>query len=247
MSQAESGLNVIFGGTGGIGSEIARAMHRAGRRSFLVARDIDKLDALGQELDCQYTAADITDENQVKSALEQATAHGQITGVAVCVGSILLKPAHLTSIEEWDNTLKINATAAFLALKHSVPLMREHGGSIVLFASAASQIGLPNHEAIAAAKGAIIGLTRSAAATYAAQKIRINCIAPGLVRTPLASKITSNPAAEKFSVALHPIGRLGEPADISDLAAWLLGPGSSWTTGQVFTVDGGLAGLKVQK
>lgn len=247
MSQAESGLTVIFGGTGGIGSEIARSIHRSGQRVFLVARNSEKLSSLGHELGCSYSTADVTDESQVKSALEQASAQGQITGVAVSVGSILLKPAHLTSVEEWENTLKINATAAFIALKHSIPLMREHGGSIVLFASAASQIGLPNHEAIAAAKGAIIGLTRSAAATYAAQKIRINCIAPGLVRTPLASKITSNPAAEKFSVGLHPIGRLGEPTDISELAAWLLGPASSWTTGQVFTVDGGLAGLKVQK
>jgi 3-oxoacyl-[acyl-carrier protein] reductase len=242
-----NGTTIIFGGSGGIGSEIARALHAKGAPLLLAARDEARLAAVASELECASATVDLTNEGSVAALIEQASASGPIAAAAVCVGSILLKPAHMTSLEEWENTLKINATAAFLVVKHLVPKMREHGGSIVLFASAAAEIGLPNHEAIAAAKGAVIGLTRSAAATYAAQNIRINCIAPGLVRTPLAAKITGNPAAEKFSVALHPIGRLGEPKDIAGLAAWLLSAESSWTTGQVFTVDGGLAGLKVQK
>lgn len=242
-----NGTTIIFGGTGGIGSEIARAVSAAGGTPFLAARDESRLASLGSELGCSFGCVDMTLESSIAGLIEQASANGPISAAAVCVGSILLKPAHMTSLEDWESTLRINATAAFLAVKHLVPKMREHGGSIVLFASAAAEIGLPNHEAIAAAKGAVIGLTRSAAATYAAQNIRINCIAPGLVRTPLAAKITGNPAAEKFSVALHPIGRLGEPKDIAGLAAWLLSAESSWTTGQVFTVDGGLAGLKVQK
>lgn len=242
-----SGITILFGGTGGIGSAVARALHEAGRKIFLAARDEGRLAALAAEFGCSFGVVDMTNESSVASLIEQAATEGPITGAAVCVGSIVLKPAHLTSVEEWEGTLRINATPPFLAVKHLVPKMRGNGGSILLFSSAAAEIGLPNHEAIAAAKGAVIGLTRSAAATYAGQNIRINCIAPGLVRTPLAAKITGNPAAEKFSVALHPLGRLGEPHDIAGLASWLLSADSSWTTGQVFTVDGGLAGLKVQR
>lgn len=243
----ESGITILFGGTGGIGSAVARALHQAGRKIFLAARDEGRLATLAGELGCSFGVVDMTNESSVASLIEQAGKEGPITGAAVCVGSIVLKPAHLTSLEEWESTLRINATAAFLVIKHLVSMMRQRGGSILLFSSAAAEIGLPNHEAIAAAKGAVIGLTRSAAATYAGQNIRVNCIAPGLVRTPLAAKITGNPSAEKVSVALHPLGRLGEPSDIAGLTIWLLSNESSWTTGQVFTVDGGLAGLKVQR
>jgi NAD(P)-dependent dehydrogenase (short-subunit alcohol dehydrogenase family) len=118
------------------------------------------------------------------------------------------------------------------------------GGSVLLFSSAAGRIGLANHEAIAAAKAGIIGLTLSAAATYAPRKLRVNCIAPGLVQTALSEKITSNPTAASFSRALHPLGRLGETADISKLSALLLSDDGSWITGQVFGVDGGLGTLK---
>jgi NAD(P)-dependent dehydrogenase (short-subunit alcohol dehydrogenase family) len=118
------------------------------------------------------------------------------------------------------------------------------GGSILLFSSAAGRLGLANHDAIAAAKAGIIGLTLSASATYAARGLRVNCIAPGLVRTQLSEKITSNPSAEAFSTALHPLGRLGTPSDIAPLAALLLSEQGSWITGQVIGVDGGLATLK---
>ncbi|MGL4419960.1 MAG: SDR family oxidoreductase, partial [Gemmataceae bacterium] len=101
-------------------------------------------------------------------------------------------------------------------------------------------IGLVNHEAIALAKGAINGLTLSAAATYASRKIRVNAVAPGLVRTPLAAKITGNDLALKASIGMHPLGRIGEPDDVAGLIAWLLAPENSWITGQVIGIDGGL-------
>jgi NAD(P)-dependent dehydrogenase (short-subunit alcohol dehydrogenase family) len=120
------------------------------------------------------------------------------------------------------------------------------GGSVLLFSSAAGRVGLANHEAIAAAKAGIIGLTLSAAATYAQRKLRVNCIAPGLVQTAMSEKITSNQSAAAFSRALHPLGRLGEPGDIAPLAALLLSDEGSWITGQVFGVDGGLATVKTK-
>jgi NAD(P)-dependent dehydrogenase (short-subunit alcohol dehydrogenase family) len=124
--------------------------------------------------------------------------------------------------------------------------MMNQGGSIVLVASAAARIGLQNHEAIAAAKGAVMGLTLSASATYSRNKIRVNCIAPGLTDTPLTSRIVGNEASRKASEAMHPIGRLGKPEDIVEAMLWLLSDASGWVTGQVIGIDGGLGSLKVR-
>ena len=118
------------------------------------------------------------------------------------------------------------------------------GGSVVLVASAAARLGLANHEAVAAAKGGVISLALSAAATYAAKKLRVNCVAPGLVRTPLTARITGSPPAEQASVAMHALGRLGEPEDVAGVMAYLLSPKAAWITGQVFGVDGGLGTVR---
>ena len=236
---------VIFGGSGGIGRSIGRALRSERHDVFLVARNEDQLNRASQEIGAAGVAvADATSLEQVEGAITQAqSALGTIAGVAHCVGSILLKPAHLTSEAEFRSVVDVNLVSAFLVLRSAVRAM-PNGGSLLLFSSAAARVGLANHEAIAAAKAAIIGLTLSASASYAKQGIRINCIAPGLVRTALSEKITSNPSAESFSRALHPIGRLGEPDDIGPLAALLLSDKSSWITGQVFGADGGLGVIK---
>jgi NAD(P)-dependent dehydrogenase (short-subunit alcohol dehydrogenase family) len=117
---------------------------------------------------------------------------------------------------------------------------------VVLFSSGAAEVGLPNHEAIAASKAAVEGLTRSAAATYAARGLRINAIAPGLVRTNLASKLTSSPQALQASTALHAAGRIGEPDEVARMAAFVLDPSNSWITGSVLRVDGGLSRVRAR-
>ena len=173
-----------------------------------------------------------------------AAALGGLTGITNCVGSILLKPAHLTSTADWAATLATNLTSGFGCVRAAGRLMKADGGSVVLVSSAAARIGLPNHEAIAAAKAGIIGLVLSAAATYARQKIRFNAVAPGLTRTPLAAGLVASELAEKASVAMHPLGRLGEPEDVARAIAWLLDPQQSWVTAQVIGIDGGLADVK---
>lgn len=117
------------------------------------------------------------------------------------------------------------------------------GGSVVLMASAAARIGLPHHEAIAAAKAGIIGLMLSGAATYAGMNLRFNVVAPGLIESPLTASITTNPLLRKASESMHALGRLGKPIDVANAIVFLLDPQNSWMTGQVLGVDGGLGSI----
>lgn len=149
----------------------------------------------------------------------------------------------MTSEADLADTLRQNVQTAFAAVRAAGKVMTD-GGSVLLFASSASEVGLPNHEAIAAAKGAVGALVRSAAATYAGRKLRVNALAPGLVATPLASRITGNPKSLEVSVAMHPAGRIGQPEDLVPAARWLLDPASDWVTGQVIAVDGGMSRLR---
>jgi NAD(P)-dependent dehydrogenase (short-subunit alcohol dehydrogenase family) len=161
------------------------------------------------------------------------------------VGSLLLKPAHLTKPQEWADTVSANLTSSFAVLRAAVqPMMRQKQGSVVLVSSAAAAIGLANHEAIAAAKGGIDALVRSAAATYGRSGVRVNAVAPGLVETPLTERITKSGPGRGSSEAMHALGRIGEPEDIAAAMAWLLGSEADWVTGQTLGVDGGLGRVR---
>lgn len=232
---------LIFGATGGIGTALCRQLQAAGHRVFASGRDPQKLAILASELGTPPLLADATAPAEVADAFAQA---GTVDGVANCVGSLLLKPAHITTDEEWAAVLRTNLDSAFYVLRAGAKAMMSTGGSIVLVSSAAGRLGLQNHEAIAAAKAGIIGLTLSAAATYAPRNIRVNCVAPGLTATPLTTRITANETAAKASMAMHPLGRLGTPEDVASMMAFLLQPTAAWITGQTFGVDGGLGTVR---
>lgn len=242
-------VHLILGATGGIGSTLARQLAATGAQLVLAARRADALEALGAELGATTVLTDATQPGDVDRAVATAVqTFGRLDGAANCVGSLLLKPAHLTSPDEFDDVLAMNLRSAFSLVRSATRAMMNNrepaGGSIVLVASAAARIGLANHEAIAAAKGGVISLTLSAAASYASKQVRVNCVAPGLVRTPLTARITGNAAAEQASVAMHALGRLGEPADVANAIEFLLNPANSWITGQTLGVDGGLGTLR---
>ncbi len=238
---------VLIGATGGIGSEVAHRLAADGARLVLGARTESDLNELADSLDTDTTVhpLDATQYEAVQGLIDAAKdAYGDIDSVIHTVGSILLKPAHLTSIEEYREQMALNLDSSFFTVKAASRALMRSGGSIVLSSSAVGRIGLNNHEAIAAAKSGIIGLTKAAAATYAKRGVRINCVAPGLVDTPLAANILRTEAGRKQSEAMHALGRVGQPEDVADAICWLADPNSDWVTGQVIGVDGGLGTLR---
>lgn len=236
---------LIFGATGGIGSALGRRLAGRGASLFLAGRREEALAALGSELDAAYSVADATSFAEVDRVVSDAVARfGRLDGVANCVGSLILKPAHATSEAEWQATVAANLTSAFATVRAAARAMLKDGGSIALVSTAAARAGFANHEAIAAAKGGVIGLTLAAAATYAASGIRVNAVAPGLVETPLTARILASEAARTTSLAMHPLGRLGTPDDVASALAWLLDREQAWVTGQILGVDGGLATVR---
>jgi NAD(P)-dependent dehydrogenase (short-subunit alcohol dehydrogenase family) len=237
---------VVIGGGGDIGGEVTRQLAARGGRVLIAGRDPERLAAAARSLGHPTTMQlDATSFEAVEACLRrgQELGEGRLAGVAHCVGSILLKPAHATSAEEWQQVIATNLTSAFAVVRAAAKTMRT-GGSIVLCSSAAASVGLANHEAIAAAKAGIEGLVRAAAASHAPRGLRCNAVAPGLVRTRLSAGITGNARALAASERMHPLGRIGEPREVAAAITWLLGPESGWVTGEVLHVDGGLAQLR---
>lgn len=239
---------LIIGAGSATASCVARTLAGDGARLVLAGRHPSTFESLAASIDGRIVEADATRFEDVARAVDEAVAWTtRLDGVLNCAGSILLKPAHLTSAEELSDVIATNLiSSAFATVRAAATAMRKDGGSIVLMSSAAAMIGLPNHDAIAAAKAGVIGLMRSAAATYAAYGIRVNAVAPGLVDTPMSRLITSSAPSLNASIAMHPLGRIGTPEDVASAICWLLGPLSPWVTGQVIGVDGGLATLKAR-
>lgn len=235
---------VILGATGGIGSALARRLARQGATLTLAGRDEGKLLMLASESGASTALIHAEEPATIESAIAAAAEqHGRLDGVVNCIGSLLLKPGHLTTDAELMEAFTVHVRSSFAAMRASVRAM-PGGGSLVLISSSAARVGLPNHEAMGAVKSAVEGMAQAAAATYAPRGLRVNCVAPGLIRTPLTARITSNEAAVKASAAMHPLGRIGEPDEVASAIAFLLSQEQGWITGQVIGVDGGLATLR---
>lgn len=244
MADSQEGV-IVLGATGSIGASVAHEIIARGGKVFLAGRNAERLAAVAAETNASGTAA--VDASQPASFAECFKAAKEalpsITGVVNCIGSVLLKPAHLTTDDELHDTLQVNLATAFFTVREAAKVMRSGGGSVVLCSTAAAQVGLANHEAIAAAKGGVDGLVRSSAATYGPRGVRVNAVAPGLVKSEMTRKIWENEASATASQDMHVLGRLGEPGDVARAISFLLHPENNWVTGQVIGVDGGLGGI----
>ncbi len=235
---------VIYGGTGGIGAALARRVAAKGGHVHLVARNENKLLALATEIGATFTVGDVLDP----SLYQRVTADvaRPVSGLAYCVGSINLKPVGRLSEADFLTDFRLNALGAVEAVKAALPAMKQaERGSILLFSTVAVATGFTGHASVAMAKGAVEGLTRALAAELAPH-IRVNCLAPSLVRTDLAASITASEQMAAAIAKMHPLQRLGEAEDVAALAAFLLSSDADWITGQIIGVDGGRSTLSAR-
>lgn len=239
--------HVIFGGYGGVGLAIAKRLVGAGDHVHLIGRHQGRLQSAAASLGATSSLCDVLVPEQITQALAEAQSHGPIHGLCYAVGTINLKPLARLAVADFEQDFRVNALGAALAIQAAVAGLKASEGiaSVLLFSSVAVAQGFPAHASIAMAKGAVEALTRSLA-TELAPKIRINCIAPSLTRTPLAAGLTGNEAMAAAIAGMHASQRLGEVEDIAPLACLLLGEESGWMTGQVIGVDGGRSTLRVK-
>jgi NAD(P)-dependent dehydrogenase (short-subunit alcohol dehydrogenase family) len=236
----------IIIGTSGIGGALAQELSQQGHSLHLIGRSEDKVGGLAQRLGASHSIADVTDV----AALEQAVlaAGSPVDGLAYCVGTINLKPAHRTTDADVLKDFEVNALGAFRAVKAALPALKASAqptASVVFFSTVAVAQGFASHASVAMAKGAIEGLTRTLAAELA-PKLRFNAIAPSLTKTPLAAAMTANEATATAIANMHALPRLGEASEVAALAAFLLSGQAGWITGQVIGVDGGRSTLRVK-
>ncbi|WIA12274.1 hypothetical protein OEZ85_012334 [Tetradesmus obliquus] len=224
----------------------------------------------GASCKVEVEAADATDPEQVDKVVRAALSrYGRLDGVVNCIGNVDAASALATEVQQLQQDLQVNLFTSFNIVKSSIKAMvageaqssgsssssgnstsraspakgKGAGGSIVLVSAAVASHGIPNYESMSAAKAAVEGLARSAAATYAAHNIRVNCVAPGLTRTPQTKKFTENAAVSDASAQMHPLKELAEPDQIASALAFFLAPENDFITGQVLAVDGGLSTL----
>tara|TARA_Y100000748_G_C15333528_1_gene425066 strand:+ start:4 stop:729 length:726 start_codon:yes stop_codon:yes gene_type:complete len=232
---------VIIGGSGSIGSSIAKEVIDDGFEAHLIGRNEESLKSVSGDLNCEYSIADVNDSDQLKRSLQDCGEN--IYGLAYCVGSINLKPLSSVSEKDFIDSFKVNAIAAVLSIKFLKEVLKKNNGSILLFSTIAVKQGFINHSIISSSKGAIEGLTLSLAAELSPE-IRVNCIAPSLTESKMSKKIISNDTIKKAIENMHPIPKIGSPTDFSKLSAFLLGQNNKWVTGQIIHVDGGRSTLR---
>lgn len=169
-----------------------------------------------------------------------------VDGLVYAPGSINLKPFNRLTLEDFKNDFEINVLGSIKIIQKLLPNLKKSGSaSIVLFSSVAAKLGMPFHASISASKSAVEGLTKSLSAELSSQKIRVNAIAPSLTDTNLASQLLSTPEKREASGKRHPLQRVGNPEEIAKMAEFLLSENSSWITGQIIGIDGGMGSVKL--
>ena len=232
---------VIFGATGAVGSALANQLYNDKLDCHLIGRNKDEVKKLAEKLNYTYSVCDVLKldfVNNLKKDLDET----EILGIAYCVGSIDIKPFKLTKSNDFVSSYVLNLVAVTEILRTFQDNLKNNKGSVVLFSTVAAKKGFANHSIISAAKAGVEGLTVALAAELA-PNIRINCIAPSLTKSKMASLVIKNSSVEESISKMHPLKRIGEGIDSANLASFLLTEKSSWITGQVIGVDGGRSSI----
>ena len=234
---------VVTGGGGGIGAAICRHFAAAGASVAVVDRRADAAEAVAREVGGVGIACDVAQSDEVARAVDAAAqALGGITDLVNNAGMGRNKPLHEYSDKEWDVVLGVNLTGAFYCMRAAIPLLLEGGGGcIVNNASLNALRPLPGEGPYSAAKAGLANLTMTAALEYA-PALRVNCVSPGLIETPLTTMVTSNPEWLDAARQGTPLRRVGSADDVAALVAFLCSDDAAYITGQNIVVDGG-AGL----
>ncbi len=238
---------IVTGGGSGIGRAIAVAFAREGAKVVISGRDQKKLDAAAKGIggNCLTVSADLSSSADIKKLVDATVQRFKQIHVLVNNAGVLLPGTAESFTEaEWDQTFNVNVRGVWLLSRAVLPHMRAAGGgSIINTGSVLSLTGARNRVAYAASKGAVLQMTRSMALDHAPEKIRVNCICPGMVETEMIAQFIVDESARNQRLAMHPLGRFGRPEDISGLAVFLASEESSWITGAAFPVDGGYTAI----
>ncbi len=238
-------IALVTGARGGIGRELTARLRASGHRVAAVGRDAATLAEV--EADA-HIAADTANEAGAVSAITACIAAlgNAPTMLAHCVGSTLIAPLHRTSAAQYREVMRVNLDSAVYMLQAWIAAMRDAGlpGSAVLASSVVARVGVANHEAIAAAKGGVEALVRSAAATYASIGLRVNAVAPGMTDTPMTAGMLRLDAMRVGAGRQYPLGGIQTAGQVADAMAWLLSDQAARITGQVMAVDGGFTSVR---
>jgi NAD(P)-dependent dehydrogenase (short-subunit alcohol dehydrogenase family) len=234
---------LVVGATSDVGLALIPRLLREGHDVIGIGRDASRLAAFNDQARFTPVVGDLTAE-RLGEAVAAAGDEG-VDAVVHLVGSIALRPPHAMSVEAFEEVISTNLTSAFLTLSTlGKAMMRSGGGRMVFVSSVAASLGLANHEAIAAAKGGLEAMVRSAAATYARRGLRINAVAPSLTDTRMAAPLLRTDAAREASEQMVPTGQLNTAADVAEAVRWLLLDAPDGITGEVIHLDGGMGRLR---
>lgn len=248
MDELKNKVAIVTGASSGIGRAAVQLFVAEG--AAVLAADVQDqagtclTDDLAHEgYSVSYVHADVSREDDVEAMIHLAL--GRYGRLDVLFNNAGIEgqqaPTADASLDNWDRVININLKGVFLGMKHGIKAMLQHGGgSIINNASVAGLVGFPGIPAYCASKGGVIQLTRTAALEYATQNVRVNCLCPGVIDTPMVERFTHGEReAQEMMTALEPVGRVGTPREVAELAVFLASDRSSFVTGAIVPVDGG--------
>ena len=230
---------IVAGGSSGIGKEVSIRLSSLGARVLILSRKCPEWISENKNISHEFW------DTEDSSIYKNESLQERLDGFVYCPGSINLKPFTNLKIEDFKNDFQINFLGVINLLQCLFPALKKaETSSVVLYSTVAVQTGISYHTSISSAKGALEGFTRSLAAEWSSHFIRVNAIALSLTDTPLTRRFISNDEKKKNAVARHPLKRIGDPGETADSTIYLLSDATSWMTGQILHLDGGISSIK---